>query len=193
MTVAKSKIYTLAEYLELTEIDRDRVCELENGILREMPPESWENTKIVNYLISLILQVLPFERFTNKAEIIVSGSRVSARIPDLIVLSEEGLAELNNYGRSTITLDMPPPILVVEVVSPGKVNRDRDYRYKRSEYAARGIRYYWIIDPQDQKFISLELVDGLYEEKTCDRSVSSISFKLPVEIEIDFSVLFSTI
>ncbi|WP_229642260.1 Uma2 family endonuclease [Waterburya agarophytonicola] len=29
----------------------------------------------------------------------------------------------------------------------GKVNQDRDYRYKRSEYAARGIAEYWIIDP----------------------------------------------
>ncbi|WP_367889252.1 Uma2 family endonuclease [Leptolyngbya iicbica] len=42
---------------------------------------------------------------------------------------------------------MPAPLLVVEVVSPGKVNEDRDYRYKRSEYATRGIGEYWIIDP----------------------------------------------
>ncbi|AFY31467.1 hypothetical protein Cal7507_0989 [Calothrix sp. PCC 7507] len=34
---------------------------------------------------------------------------------------------------ATITPDMPYPALVVEVVSPGKVNEDRDYRYKRSE------------------------------------------------------------
>nr|WP_326520963.1 Uma2 family endonuclease [Leptothoe kymatousa] len=32
---------------------------------------------------------------------------------------------------------MPPPLLVVEVVRPGQ--ETRDYRYKRSEHAARGI------------------------------------------------------
>lgn len=191
MTAAKPKIYTLAEYLELTELDSDRSYELENGILREMPPESWENTKIVNYLISLILQVLPYERFTNKAEIIVAGSRVSARIPDLIVLSEEGLAELNSYGKSTITLDMLPPLLVVEVVSPGLANRNRDYRFKRSEYAARGIQYYWIIDPQEKQFVYLELVDGLYEETVYNASLSKISFQAPLEIEIDLSTIFN--
>jgi Uma2 family endonuclease len=46
---------------------------------------------------------------------------------------------LTGNHRSTITEDMPAPLLVVEVVSPGKANEDRDYRYKRSEYAARGI------------------------------------------------------
>lgn len=191
MTTAKPKIYTLAEYLELTELDSDYSYELENGILREIPPESWENTKIVNYLISLILQVLPYERFTNKTEIIVAGSRFSARIPDLIVLSEEGLAELNSYGKSTITLDMLPPLLVVEVVSPGLANRNRDYRYKRSEYASRGIQYYWIIDPQEKQFVNLELVDGLYEETVYDASLPKISFQTPLAIEIDLSIIFN--
>jgi Uma2 family endonuclease len=59
---------------------------------------------------------------------------------------------------------MPPPALVVEVVSPGKVNEDRDYRYKRSEYAARGIPEYWIVDPSKVQVTVLILIDGLYEE-----------------------------
>ena len=59
---------------------------------------------------------------------------------------------------------MPSPALVVEVVSPGKVNEDRDYRYKRSEYAARGIPEDWIADPSQGRVTVLTLVDGLYEE-----------------------------
>jgi Uma2 family endonuclease len=70
---------------------------------------------------------------------------------------------------------MPPPVLVVEVVSPGKANEERDYRYKRSEYAARGISEYWIVDPQQAKVSVLTLVAGLYEaeEYTGDAIVQS--------------------
>ncbi|MHC5827621.1 MAG: Uma2 family endonuclease, partial [Nostoc sp.] len=45
-----------------------------------------------------------------------------------------------------------------------KVNEDRDYRYKRSEYAARGISEYWIVDADRARITLLILVDGLYEE-----------------------------
>lgn len=85
---------------------------------------------------------------------------------------------------------MPPSILAVEVVSSGKENRNRDYLYKRSEYAARGIKYYWIIDPLDKKFISLELKDGLYEEKIYDDSQAAIYFQLPFELEIKLERIF---
>jgi Uma2 family endonuclease len=37
---------------------------------------------------------------------------------------------------------MLPPALVVEVVSPGQANRERDYRYKHTEYEACGIAEY---------------------------------------------------
>jgi Uma2 family endonuclease len=60
-------------------------------------------------------------------------------------------------------MDMPPPLLVVEAVSPNQANRD--YRYKRSEYAARGIAEYWIIDPIAQKVTVLEWVEGFYDEQ----------------------------
>jgi len=60
--------------------------------------------------------------------------------------------------RSLILMDMPPPLLVVEIVSPSQENRD--YRYKRPEYAARGIAEYWIVDPIAQKVTILEWVEG---------------------------------
>ena len=38
------------------------------------------------------------------------------------------------------------PTIVVEFVSSGRRNRDRDYEEKRDEYLAIGVREYWIID-----------------------------------------------
>jgi Uma2 family endonuclease len=68
--------------------------------------------------------------------------------------------------------------LVVEVVSPGKENQNRDYRYKRSEYAARGILEYWIVDSEKEQILVLLLVDGLYEETvfTANQTLSSLTF-----------------
>ena len=81
-----------------------------------------------------------------------------------MLLSEELAAVLNVTSRGTITLDMPPPDLIVEVVSPGVTNANRDYRFKRSEYAARGVLEYWAIAPDEHKITVFTLVDGFYEE-----------------------------
>jgi Uma2 family endonuclease len=90
-----------------------------------------------------------------------------------MVLSEELAIALEGASRSTVTLDMPPPLLVVEIVSPKQENRD--YRYKRSEYGSRRIAEYWIVDPIQQKVTVLEWVEGLYEEKVYEGESSIAS------------------
>jgi len=72
--------------------------------------------------------------------------------------------------------EMPPPLLVVEVVSSNQ--SIRDYRYKRSEYGARGIAEYRIVDPITQKVTVLEWVEGLYEEQVYvgDSAIASLVF-----------------
>ncbi len=78
--------------------------------------------------------------------------------------------------RLTNRLEMPPPLLVVEVVSPSKTNRDRDYQDKRTQYQARAIPEYWLIDPKQQTVTVLTLVTDGYEEmlfKGNERVVSS--------------------
>jgi len=150
----------LADYLSLEDGPENR-CEFVDGEIIEMPPESEENVVIASYLVAQFLRRLPFDWVRQgRTELVVSGR---VRIPDLMVLGEALVSALQGKSRSTITEAMPAPLLVVEVVSPGKVNEDRDYRYKRSEYAARGIGEYWIIDPSRAQITVLTLVDGLYE------------------------------
>jgi len=161
MTVASQKI-SLEEYLNFDD-GTDTRYELDNGELIVMPPESQLNCRIASLLFALFLQQgIPSYRLMMKTEIVVSSSRATTRFPDLMILSEELATALEGSSRSTIMSDMPPPLLVVEVVSPHQENRD--YRYKRSEYAARGIAEYWIVDPIQQRVTVLEWVEGLYEE-----------------------------
>ncbi|NET56151.1 MAG: Uma2 family endonuclease [Symploca sp. SIO2E6] len=162
--VATVQKLTLEEYLTL-ENHTDIRYELVDGQLIEMPPETDRNNLIALYFLSEFLQFVSLHLIRHKdTEIVVTGSRVRVRLPDLMVLTEELFTAIGGK-RATITPDMPSPALVVEVVSPGKVNEDRDYRYKRSEYAARGISEYWIVDPGKAKVTVLTLVDGLYEEE----------------------------
>ena len=178
MTAITGKRLTLEEYLKYD--DRtDSQYELVAGELVAMPPESPKNVQISLFLLVNFLKFVPVNRLSNKVEIVVAGSRATTRIPDLVVLTDELVKALEGATRSTITLDMPPPTLVVEVVSPGKANEDRDYRYKRSEYAARGIAEYWIVDPQINAVTVLILVDGFYEETRFTRNISIVSNIFP--------------
>ena len=101
---------------------------------------------------------------TNCCELQVIGKRQN-RFPDLVVIREEHLTEPEK--RCTITLDMPPPQLVVEVVSPYRSQRvenyKRDYIEKKQQYERRGIPEYWIVDPIAQVVIVLLLVNGRYQ------------------------------
>ncbi|MGB3557933.1 MAG: Uma2 family endonuclease [Geitlerinemataceae cyanobacterium] len=172
MTVTSVKM-TLAEFLDYDD-GTDTLYELENGELIPMPSESEINRRIAMFLLAYFLQLgIPYYRLTMKTEVAVSGSRVSVRVPDLLVLSEDLAMALEGASRSIVLMDMPPPLLVVEVVSPNQ--EKRDYRYKRSEYAARGIAEYWIVDTILQKVTVLEWVEGLYEEQVYAGESSIVS------------------
>ena len=54
--------------------------------------------------------------------------------------------------------------LVVEVVSEGEENRERDLVKKREEYAKAGISEYWIVDPQEKQITVLVLEGQTYRE-----------------------------
>ncbi|MBF2029469.1 MAG: Uma2 family endonuclease [Oscillatoriales cyanobacterium C42_A2020_001] len=158
-----SKPMTLEEYLNYDD-GTDTRYELVNGELIAMPPESTLNIRIASFLFAYFLQLeIPFYRLVMKAQIAVSGAQATSREPDLMVLSEETAIALKGATQCLITHNMPPPLLVVEVVSPNQENRD--YRHKRTEYAGRQIPEYWIVDPIAQKITVLEWVDGLYEER----------------------------
>jgi Uma2 family endonuclease len=154
---------TLEEYLNYDD-GTDTRYELLNEELIEVPSESDLNNAIAIFLLFAIGQFVAPRLLRRGTEIVVSGYRTTTRIPDLMVLTAELATALAGTKRSVVMPSMPPPSLVVEIVSPGTANEEQDYRYKRSEYAARGIIKYWIVDPQQAQITILTLVAGLYEE-----------------------------
>ena len=98
-----------------------------------------------------------------------------SRLPDLTIITADQENELLDSDAEAVLEEAP--ILAVEIVSPN--DPVRDYRYKRSEYAVRGIPEYWIVDPIKGKVVVLTLVDGFYEEAVFEGNARIISPTFP--------------
>jgi Uma2 family endonuclease len=84
----------------------------------------------------------------------------TVRIPDVVVMQRDDWQALQER-EAVIDFDLSAPLLVIEVISPPTKNID--YRAKRTEYAARDIPEYWIIDPLESKVSVLINSDGWYD------------------------------
>lgn len=68
-------------------------------------------------------------------------SDYDAVIPDICFVCNELWDEVVTGERFTRAVD-----LVIEIISSGKENRERDLKFKRQLYAKYGVQEYWIVD-----------------------------------------------
>jgi Uma2 family endonuclease len=95
------------------------------------------------------------------------GGRVFGSELKLVVSARRGRkADLVLYLPGTplpsrrATLVTQPPSVVVEVISPDPRDAQRDRVQKLAEYAAFGIPFYWLLDPERRVLEVLELDPG---------------------------------
>ncbi|MBD2073039.1 Uma2 family endonuclease [Phormidium sp. FACHB-592] len=86
----------------------------------------------------------------------------TSRIPDVTVLPLAQWEAMENR-EAVIDFNEPPPLLVVEVISPS--TQADDYRSKRSEYGLLEIPEYWIVDPLENK-VAICLLDHEFYDLT---------------------------
>jgi Uma2 family endonuclease len=197
MTQARVKFTTFEDYLSYSdETPMEGRYELINGELVELPPESEPNNWIANHLQFLLAaaKVSPLRLIRIHAlELQVPVLRpndAANRYPDLVILRPEHLELMKR--RLTITLDMPPPRLIVEVISPGKTNRDRDVIYKRAQYAAIAVPEYWLVDPMAQTVMVLSLEGEVYREVGVFANQKAIASVELVGLELVAEQIFET-
>jgi Uma2 family endonuclease len=169
MTIGTGQRLTVEEYINYDD-GTDTRYELVNGELVERPKESWDASTISLYLLTQLLAFVPYYLMRHKdTEIAVVSPSAKARIPDLMVVAETtAIAMIGQKGF--IPLVTPPPLFVVEVVSPrppGSDNYNRDYLEKPNEYAARGIPEFWQVDPDPDRAVvrGLRLEKGMYRSQ----------------------------
>ncbi|MDJ1171299.1 MULTISPECIES: Uma2 family endonuclease [Roseofilum] len=161
MLTTHPRFQTFEDYLKYND-NSEKLYELFNGELIEMPPESGLNFQIANRIFFAFASILGTDQVRgNGLELEVRGEPKN-RYPDLTIIRQEHIEQLSQ--RNTLRLSMSPPILVIEVVSPGEIQRERDYIAKRTQYQDCGIPEYWIVDPQTQTILILELTNQTYTE-----------------------------
>lgn len=107
---------------------------------------SSEHQRIAGFLVKILLAFVEardlglvlFAPFLMK-----TGPDLPGREPDLLFIATENLHRLRETW-----LDGPAD-LAVEIVSPESRPRDREAKFR--EYAAGGVREYWLIDPPRQQ------------------------------------------
>ncbi|MDJ1177264.1 Uma2 family endonuclease [Roseofilum sp. BLCC_M91] len=161
MLTTHPRFQTFEDYLNYND-NSEKLYELFNGELIEIPPESGLNFQIANRLFFSFASILGTDRVRgNGLELEVRGEPKN-RYPDLTIIRQEHIEQLSK--RNTLRLSMSPPLLVIEVVSPGEIQRERDYIAKRTQYQDCGIPEYWIVDPQTETILILELINNTYTE-----------------------------
>ncbi|MFB2898288.1 Uma2 family endonuclease [Aerosakkonemataceae cyanobacterium BLCC-F50] len=168
------KLFTFEEYLAYDD-GTDNRYELVDGRLELINTPTFRHlliAKFVDEVFHTEIKRLGLPWVCFKGAGIRTGWRKS-RLSDLYIVPVEQVREF--LDRSAIT--EIPPLLAVEVVSPESVSRD--YRFKRSEYAALEIPEYWIVDPMKSKVTVLLWEEGLYEETVFTDNQNIVSRTFP--------------
>jgi Uma2 family endonuclease len=180
--------WTEDEYLSL---DTNRLVEFTDGVLEFLPMPKPSHARLSRFISDLLRGYVASKSLGDVfwAPFSIRISPTKLREPDIVYLCHDRIPRD----------DVPPSgaDLVVEVVSEGTQNRDRDLRVKRQEYASAGIPEYWIVDPEAETITVLTLagqayaVHGEFHTGTWATSVLLSGFQVDVTAAFAASKPFS--
>ncbi len=152
------------------------------GVVIAMSPTSIPHERLVSFLrllFSLYLDQTTGGEVLGDPVVMKAAPDLPARQPDIqVILPEQAQFVQHNQVAG-------PAALVVEVVSPESVGRDRGAKFR--EYEAGGVAEYWIVDAErgealfyvrgdDGLFHNRQPVDGVYTSRVLPR------LRLPIDL-----------
>lgn len=149
--------WTEEDYLALERQIGNQMIELSDGWLEILPMPDLYHQLIVAMLWSAL------NDFTRPLK---QGRAVQAPLPVRLgkgKLREPDIGYFENHRIKDVRKPPESADLVMEVVSPGAENRERDLVDKRRDYAKAGVREYWIVDPEEKTITVLALAGKTYK------------------------------
>lgn len=176
--------WTDDDYLGMVErIEAGRLVELVDGHTEVLPMPTEEHQALILFLVD-VLRAFANPRGLGKVSF--AGIRVQLRpktfrLPDVVFMSAKNRAKRDNRYWSGADLAM-------EVVSED--DPQRDLLDKRADYAAAGIKEYWIVDPRDRTVTDLVLKGRKYQERGAFEDGQAATSAILPGFTVDVSVLF---
>jgi Uma2 family endonuclease len=141
-------------------------------------------------LLNLELGLSDYLR-ANPIGILVPGagaifSDYDAVIPDLAFVCNERWDQVVTGEKFTGALD-----LVIEILSPGTQNRQRDLSAKRQLYGKYGAKEYWIVDSENREVLVLRLQGQALEEIVTLKAEDELTSPLLSGFELKVSAIFN--
>ena len=112
-------------------------------------------------------------------------SDYDAVIPDLVFVRNESWDRIVADERF-----VKAPDLVIEILSPGKVNRERDLLVKRQLYSRYGVEEYWIVDPENRAVEVYRQLEQSLAKVSTVRDHQTLTSSILPGLELDVQTLF---
>ncbi|MGH7282477.1 MAG: Uma2 family endonuclease [Polyangiaceae bacterium] len=182
---ATSIAMTLEEWAEL---DEDDSRELIDGFLEEEEMPSAIHETVVRWLMMILDRTFGGQGgFVFGSGLKLAVRMRSGRMPDVSWYGPGKKPEARGVVRV-------PPDIVVEVVSPTPRDERRDRIEKPDDYAAFGVKYYWMVDPEFRSFEVWELgSDGRYVRAAAATSGAAVRVPGYENFTIDLDALWAEV
>lgn len=177
--------WSTGEYLSLTETT-NRLIEFTDGRLEFLAMPTIEHQLIVIFLLDALRAI----RVDGKPGMVLIAPYPTTIMPNKI-REPDLVFKLPENVPSPGSKYFEGADLIIEVVSPDKESRKRDYETKAVDYAEAKIPEYWIVDPQQKQITVLTLDGDKYATHGVFAACDNATSKLLADFSVDTSAVFA--